>query len=364
MVMHVWQTSCETKEDAGKCSQLPGSTAHGVSSLSSITAGSGKITCNRIFTAMWHQKFDLWVENGSKVIQDDSKQAVFSTCADLKHGFLDIKWWTQSKHDALTWVCSAESHQGPSGLCFSAMLAQLWLYFIRCLSSSVCSCQCCKSLHVSRARDEPNMKHEAEDTPQFDIVGAHCGVMLTLLNLSTIISDIKGQAVNSRWSFCRPVSLFLDSDLILRKWNLLTRLYSQTGGNFHSAKCAFRRMWTHARHNKGLKIHMNIEANNQPQLQSVRQPQHWLTVQKETSSHLTGTEIRAEGTHLSKRPVKQMAITKGQRGMHGVTQVCNSDVFVCVCVCPVFHEDFIKTKNRKQIYSCRRMTFECLCTVI
>lgn len=77
--------------------------------------------------------------------------------------------------------------------------------------------------------------------------------------------------------FVGPSHSFLDSDLILCKWNLLTRLYSQTGGNFHTAKCASRRMWTHARPNKSLKIHMNIVANEQPQLHSVRQPQHWLT---------------------------------------------------------------------------------------
>lgn len=66
------------------------------------------------------------------------------------------------------------------------------------------------------------MKHEAEGTPQFDTAGARCSVMLMLLNRSAVISDIKGQAVNSRWCFCRPVSLFLDSDFILCKWNLLT----------------------------------------------------------------------------------------------------------------------------------------------
>lgn len=65
---------------------------------------------------------------------------------------------------------------------------------------------------------------------------------------SPVISDIKGQAVHSRWFFCWTVSLVLDSDLILCKWKLLTRLCCQTGGNFHTAKCASRRTWTHAQH--------------------------------------------------------------------------------------------------------------------
>lgn len=55
------------------------------------------------------------------------------------------------------------------------------------------------------------MEHEAEDMPQSDATGARRGVMLTVLNLSTVISDIKEQAVNGRWSFCIRVSPVLDS---------------------------------------------------------------------------------------------------------------------------------------------------------
>lgn len=116
---------------------------------------------------------------------------------------------------------------------------------IRWLSWSVCGCQRRASLHVRGA----NVKHEAEETPQSDATGARGGVTLTHVNLSTVISDIKGQAVHSRWFFCWTVSLVLDSDLILCKWKLLTRLCCQTRGNFHTAKCASRRTWTHAQHN-------------------------------------------------------------------------------------------------------------------
>lgn len=101
------------------------------------------------------------------------------------------------------------------------------------------------SLHVRGA----NVKHKAAETPQSDATGAHGGATRTHVNLSTVISDIKGQAVHSRWFFCWAVSLVLDSDLILCKWKLLTRLCCQTGGNFHKAKCASRRTWTHAQHN-------------------------------------------------------------------------------------------------------------------
>lgn len=74
---------------------------------------------------------------------------------------------------------------------------------LRWLSWSVCGCQRRASLRVRGA----NVKHKAEETPQSDATGAHGGVTLTHANHSTVISDIKGQAVHSRWFFCWTVSL-------------------------------------------------------------------------------------------------------------------------------------------------------------
>lgn len=47
-----------------------------------------------------------------------------------------------------------------------------------------------------------------------------------------------------------------------------------------------------------------------------------------------------------------------------VSQVCNLDVSVCVCVSS-FSRGFNQDKKQEAniIYSCRRMTFECLYTV-
>lgn len=61
---------------------------------------------------------------------------------------------------------------------------------------------------------------------------ARRGAMLMLLNLSTVVADIKGQAGSSRWRFCRPVSPFSDSDFTLCGRKLLTRRYRRDGGTF------------------------------------------------------------------------------------------------------------------------------------
>lgn len=61
---------------------------------------------------------------------------------------------------------------------------------------------------------------------------ARRGAMLMLLNRSTVVADIKGQAGSSRWRFCRLVSPFSDSDFILSERKLLTRLYCRDGGKF------------------------------------------------------------------------------------------------------------------------------------
>lgn len=181
---------------------------------------------------MWqHQKFDVvWALKSFRMIWNDllslPRVSTALRCRKSSRTLLSVffchactvvivfhPWQKQNEEERV-------EHASPSAVLlrctYAAWLLRLGNHQwqggknIRYFASSVCSCQRCTSLHVSRARDEPNMKHEAEDTPQFDTAGAHCGVMLTLLNLFTVISDIKGQAVNSRWSFCRPVSLFLD----------------------------------------------------------------------------------------------------------------------------------------------------------
>lgn len=188
-------------QGAGKCSRLPGSTTHLVSSLSSIAAGSCKRTCNRMFTSMWRRKFDVMRVWPWRLIWNDLfPPHCISSVAKAE--------WGRAGWACLTLCCSATMHR-------CCVAAKTWKSSVtgrensRCLSSSVCSCQCCTS-HVTRARNEQNIKHEAEDTLQIDTTEARCCVMLTLLNLSTVILYIKGQAVNSRWSFCRPVLLFLD----------------------------------------------------------------------------------------------------------------------------------------------------------
>lgn len=71
---------------------------------------------------------------------------------------------------------------------------------------------------------------------------ARRGAMLMLLNLSTVVADIKGQSGSSRWRFCRPVSPFPDSDFtgvrakasdpsLLSGWtDISTRLNVHPGG--------------------------------------------------------------------------------------------------------------------------------------
>lgn len=127
-VMYVWQTSCQTIEGAGKCSQLSGSTTHVVSSLNSITAGSGKIICNRMFTLMWHQKFSVvrvWLWSNFGWFERTS--SLFYMCR-LKAQVLCL-CLTSSRTSTYELNLNMALGPGP-GPCFSTAPARLRLCFI------------------------------------------------------------------------------------------------------------------------------------------------------------------------------------------------------------------------------------------
>lgn len=122
---------------------------------------------------------------------------------------------------------------------------------IRWLSPSVCGASAARLCTLA-----VQTNHKADDTPQSEATGARRGVMLTELNPSRFISDIKGQAVSSRWSFCWTDSLFLDRFNSVQVESPDPFPLPDRGGNFHTATCASRRVWTHAQHNKDPNIRM------------------------------------------------------------------------------------------------------------